>query len=69
MINDYSRFPEVEIVHSSSAKAVRPKLHHVFAAYGVPQVVKSDNGPPFNGHQFALFADYLGFKHRIVTPL
>ena len=35
----------------------------------VPQVVKSDNGPPFNGHEFAQFADYLGFKHRRVTPL
>ena len=62
-------FPEVEIVHSTSAKAVLPKLDRVFAAYGVPQVVKSDNGPPFNGHEFAQFADYLGFKHRRVTPL
>ena len=69
VIDDYSRFPEVEIVHLTSAKAVRPKLHCVFAAYGVPQVVKSDNGPPFNGHEFAQFTDYLGFKHRRVTPL
>ena len=69
VIDDYSRFPEVEIVHSTSAKAVLPNLDRVFAAYGVPQVVKSDNGPPFNGHEFAQFADYLGFKHRRVTPL
>jgi len=69
VIDDYSRFPEVEIVHSTSAKAVLPKLDRVFAAYGVPQVVKSDNGPPFNGHEFAQFADYLGFTHRRVTPL
>ena len=69
VIDDYSRFPEVDIVHSTSAKAVLPKLDRVFAAYGVPQVVKSDNGPPFNGHEFAQFADYLGFKRRRVTPL
>ena len=67
--DDYSRFPEVEIVHSTSAKAVLPKLDRLFIAYGVPQVVKSDNSPPFNGHEFAQFADYLGFKHRRVTPL
>ena len=67
--DDYSRFPEVEIVHSTSAKAVLPKLDRLFTAYGVPQVVKSDNSPPFNGHEFAQFADYLGFKHRRVTPL
>ena len=37
VIDDYSRFPEVDIVHSTSAKAVLPKLDRVFATYGVPQ--------------------------------
>ena len=69
VIDDYSRFPEIEVVHSTSAKAVIPKLDRIFAAYGVPQVVKSDNGPPFNGGEFAQFAKYLGFKHRKVSPL
>ena len=69
VIDDYSIFPEVEIVHSTSAKAVIPKLDRMFAAYGVPQVVKSDNGPPFSEHEFAQFAEYLGFKHRKVTSL
>ena len=44
---------EIEVVHSTSAKAVIPKLDRIFAAYDVPQVVKSDNGPPFNGGEFA----------------
>ena len=39
VIDDYTRFPEIEIVHSTSAKAVIPKLDRIFAAYGVPQVV------------------------------
>ena len=69
VIDDYSRFPEVEIVHSTSAKAVIPKLDRIFDAYGMPQVVKSDNGPPFNGYEFAQFVEYLAFKHRKVTPL
>ena len=69
VIDDYSRFPEIEVVHSTSAKAVIPKLDRIFAAYGVPQVVKSDNGPPFNGGEFAQFAKYLGSKHRKVSPL
>ena len=45
VIDDYSRFLEIEIVHSTSAKAVIPKVDRIFAAYGVPQVVKSNNGP------------------------
>ena len=69
VIDDYSRFPETEIVHYNAAKAVIPKLDRIFAAYGIPKVVKSDNGPRFNGHEFAQFANYLGFKHSKVTPL
>jgi len=46
VVDDYSRFPEIEVVHSTSAKAVIPKLDRIFAAHGVPQVVKSDNAPP-----------------------
>ena len=67
--DDYSRFPEIKIILCTSAKAEIPKLDRIFAAYGVPQVVKSDNGPPFSGSEFAQFARYLGFKHRKVSPL
>ena len=52
-IDNYSRFPEIEVVCSTSAKAVIPKLDRIFAAYGVPLVVKSYNGPPFNCGEFA----------------
>jgi len=64
VIDDYLRFPEIDVVHYTSAKAVIPKLDRIFAAYVVLQVVKSDNGPPLNGGKFAQFAKYLGFKHE-----
>ena len=69
VIDDYSRFPEVEIVSSTSVKAVLPKLHSIFARHGIPQIVKTDNGSPFNAADFASFAKYLGFQHQPVTPL
>ena len=56
-------------MHSTAANAVIPKLDRIFAAYGVPEVVKTDNGPSFNEHEFAQLADYLGFVFRKVTPL
>jgi hypothetical protein len=34
----------------------------------VPEIVKMDNGPPFNGQSFTDFSHYLGFKHRKITP-
>ena len=66
--DDYSRYPVVEIVKSTSAATVIPKLDKVFSEFGVPDVVRSDNGPPFKSKEFASFADDLGFKHRKVTP-
>lgn len=46
-IDAYSRFPEVDIIHSTSAKATIVKLERIFATHGLPQTIKSDNGPPF----------------------
>ncbi|XP_068675525.1 uncharacterized protein [Montipora foliosa] len=49
--------------------AVIPKLDQLFATFGTPHIVKSDNGPPFfHGEEFAKFAGVLGFRHRKVTP-
>ena len=66
--DEFSRFPEVEILTSTSARTVIPKLDAIFARQGIPDVLKSDNGPPFHGLEFKNFADYLGFKHRRITP-
>ena len=69
LIDDCSRFPFIESVSSTSASAVRPKLDQLFATFGTPRVVKSDNGPPFNREEFAKFAHTLGFKHLRVSAL
>lgn len=69
MICEFSRFPEVVVVNSTSAETVIPQMDRVFSTLGIPRIVKSDNGPPFNSHQFAQFAKELGFHHRKITPL
>ena len=38
------------------------------ACHGVPKVLTTDGGPPYNGHEFAKFARRMGFRHRTVTP-
>ena len=72
VIDEYSRFPEVEIVKSTSAKSVIPKLDAIFARQGMPDELMTDNGPPpppFNGVEFSNFAKYLGFRHRNLQPI
>ncbi|XP_033122517.1 uncharacterized protein K02A2.6-like, partial [Anneissia japonica] len=68
VIDEYSRFPEVEIVRSLAAKTVIPVLDKLFSSRGIPDKFKTDNGPPFNGDEFKAFARGLGFKHQRITP-
>ena len=46
LIDEYSRFPIVEIIHSTSSAAVIPALDKIFALLGTPHIVKTDNAPP-----------------------
>ncbi|XP_056003630.1 uncharacterized protein LOC130049711 [Ostrea edulis] len=64
VMDDHSRFPMVEIIYSTSART-----DNIFSIFGIPQVLKTDNGPPFQSSEFAKFANYLGFRHQIITPL
>ena len=68
LIDEYSRYPEVEIISSVSASTVLPRLENIFARQGIPDIIKTDNGPPFNGKEFSDFAASFGFTHRKVTP-
>ncbi len=67
-IDVYSRYPIVEIVRSTSAQSTIPRLDKIFAEHGTPEVVTTDNGPPFNSSDFKAFSEYLGFRHRKITP-
>ncbi len=60
--DDYSRYAIVEVIRSVAAQTVIPKLQHIFSQFGIPGVLKSDNGPPFNSEAFA--NRNLGFTHR-----
>ena len=67
VMDDYSHYPEIEVVKSTSAKAVMGKMDSIFAKHGIPEVVKTDNGPPLNGEIFARWLENIGSKHRKIT--
>ena len=69
LVDEYSRYPVAELVRSTSADVVIPVLDKVFSEWGIPFVLKSDNGPPFQSEKFRNFCDYMGIKHRKITPL
>lgn len=69
LIDDYSRFPFVKVINSTAASTVIPELDDIMAIRGIPHVIRTDNGPPFNSEDFRRYAARTGFRHRKVTPL
>ena len=69
IIDCYSRFPEVEILKSTTALNVIPKLDAIFARHGIPAKLTSDNGPPFQSEAFKRYVEHLGIQHHHSTPL
>ena len=51
--DQYLRCPVIEFVTITSGEAVIPQLTHIFTTYRIPEEVKTDNSPPFNGSKFA----------------
>ena len=67
MVDHLSKFPEVEVVKGTSAHDNILAIDNIFTRHGFPDVLNSDNGPPFNGKQRSELQEYLrwaGVKHR-----
>ncbi|CAB4024869.1 uncharacterized protein K02A2.6-like isoform X1 [Paramuricea clavata] len=46
-----------------------PCLDEIFATFGLPKKVISDNGPPFKSKEIKKFMDDNGIQHKTITPL
>ena len=68
VIDEYSRFPEIDITTSTSAKATLPKLDRILSSFGIPISIKTDNGPPFTSKTFNDYCRLMGIKHQLITP-
>jgi hypothetical protein len=68
VMDDMSRYPVVEVISSTSANTVIASLEILFSLFSIPEVIRTDNGPPFNSQQFKEYAVLRGFKHRKITP-
>ena len=69
VIDQYSRYPEVEIISSTTAQQTINSLTKVFATHGLPYKVISDNGPPFPSAALKEYMVRNNIKHHRITPL
>ena len=68
VIDERTRYPEVEIVNNTSAESTIIAMEKMFATHGYPEKLKSDNGPPFKSHALREFFTEKGITHHRVTP-
>ena len=64
----YSNFFELDILTSTTARAVINKLKPHLEIYGLPDRLTTDNGPQFDCAEFQKFAAEYQFEHVKTSP-
>lgn len=68
IIDYFSRFTEVIIMRQITAGLTVKALHETFCRFGMPESIKSDNGPQFISIELRDFCKQFGIEHRKTTP-
>ena len=68
VVDAHSKWPEVEVMRSTTTSQTVERLQALFARYGVPAQLVSDNGPQFTSEEFQLFMKRNGIKHITSAP-
>lgn len=68
VVDYFSRFYEVVIMNTITANSIIKALEPIFARYGYPQSLKTDNGPLFVAESFEAYLEHNGIEHRRSTP-
>ena len=67
VVDYFSRFYEIGILHSTTTTCVLNHLDTIFSRHGLPTTIKSDNGPQFVSEQFKDYCDQNNIQHLKVT--
>ncbi len=59
VVDAHSKWPEVAVMHSTTAEKTVVKLGEMFSRFGYPEQLISDNEPQFTSHEFAVFLTML----------
>ena len=67
-VDYYSNFIEVTRMTTTTSRSIIKAMKEVFARFGIPDVVVTDNGPQFSSAEFSVFARMWNFDHVTSSP-
>lgn len=67
--DQYSKFPAIRKVSSTTSAAVITHLRSIYAEYGISSQLVTDNGPQYSAKEFADFTTSYGIEHIASSPL
>ena len=59
---------EVQKLSSTASSSVITHLKSIFARFGIPAEMVSDNGPQFSSQEMKDFSENYGFRHITTSP-
>ncbi|XP_029158172.1 uncharacterized protein K02A2.6-like [Nylanderia fulva] len=68
LVDSYTKWPEVHIVKNMSVQNTIEKCREIFAKFGLPRVLVSDNGRTFIAEEFENFLRINGIYHKRTAP-
>ena len=69
VVDYFSRYPEVILLKSTTSASVIEALKAIFSRHGIPEVIRSDNGPQYSSMEFSKLASSYEFQHITSSPL
>ena len=68
VVDYFSRFVEISKLTTTSSSSIITVLKPIFARYGIPEIMISDNGPQYESWEMKQFARQYGFSHITSSP-
>ena len=68
VINQYSKYPEVDIVSSTRFSKLQLCLDRIMVTHGIPEQLTTDNGSPYFSNKMAQYAKRMDFKYHPIAP-
>ena len=68
VVDYYSKYWEIERLYDTKSITIVKKMKKMFSRLGIPETLRSDNGPQYTAQMFKEFSKEWNFEHVTNSP-